>query len=57
MEDGGGYAVVGGELFDLGGGALDDDVAGYEAGGIGAVSLVKGVDGGSDLGVWHSFGG
>jgi len=28
MEDGGGYAVVGGELGGLGGGALGDDFAG-----------------------------
>ncbi len=44
MEDRRGYAVVGGELFDPGGGALSDDFSGDEAGGIGAVEGVEGVD-------------
>ncbi len=62
MEDRGGYAVVGGEFFDLGGGALDDDGAGDEAGGVGAVELVEGVDDGRvghdmDFGSGHGFSG
>ena len=57
MEDRGGDAVVGGELGDLGGGALGDDVAGDEAGGVGAVELVEGVDGGFGLASGHGFWG
>jgi len=44
MKDAGGDAVVGGELFYLGLGASSNDGAGDEAGGIGAMELVKGVD-------------
>ena len=39
-------AVVGGELFGVGGGPLRDDGGGPEAGGIGAVEGVEGVDDG-----------
>lgn len=46
LEDGGCDAVVGGELGDFGGGALRDDFAGDEAGGVGAVELIEGVDDG-----------
>jgi len=53
MEDGGGYAIVGGEFLDFGGGALNDDGAGDEAGGVGGVEDVEGVDGGFDFGVGH----
>jgi len=52
-EDAGSDAVVGGELFDLGVGALDDGGAGDKAGGVGAVGLVEGVDGGLELFAWH----
>ena len=55
MEDRGGDAVVGGELGELGGGALGDDGAGDEAGGVGAVELVEGVDGGFGLASGHGF--
>ena len=55
MEDGGGDAVVGGELLDLCGGALDDDGAGDEAGGVGGVEDVEGVDGGFDFEVGHGL--
>jgi len=45
VEDAGGDAVVGGEVFDLGVCALRDDLAGDETGGVGAVEAVEGVDG------------
>ncbi len=57
MEDRGGYAVVGGELGYLSGGALGDDGAGDEAGGVGAVELIEGVDGGLDFGSRHGIWG
>ena len=57
MEDRGSYAIVGGELGDLGVGAFRDDVAGDEAGGVGAVELVEGVNRGFDLGSGHEFVG
>ena len=57
MEDRGGDTVVGGEFFDLRGGSLDDDVAWDEAGGVGAVLLVEGVDGGLGFGAGHIFAG
>ncbi len=44
MEDRGRDAVVGGQFFDPGGGALDDDGTGDETGGVGAVEGVEGVD-------------
>ena len=56
MEDRGGYAVVGGELGDLRVGAFGDDIAGDEAGGIGVVELIEGMDGGFVLGSGHEFG-
>jgi hypothetical protein len=57
MEDRGGNAVVGGELGDLGVGAFGEDVAGDEAGGVGAVELIEGVDGGFGLASGHgTFG-
>ena len=46
LEDAGGDAVVGGEFFDLDAGALGDDGAGDETGGVGVVELVEGVDSG-----------
>ena len=46
VKDAGGDAVVGGELGDGDAGAEGDDLAGDEAGGVGAVGLVEGVDGG-----------
>ncbi len=55
-EDAWSYAVVGGELFYLGVGALDDGGTGDEAGGVGAVGLVEGVDGGLKLFAWHKRG-
>ena len=53
MEDRGSDAVVGGELGDSCVGAFGDDVAGDEAGGVGAVDLVEGVDCGFRLESWH----
>ncbi len=57
MEDRGGYAVVGGELGDLRAGAFGEDIAGDEAGGVGSVELVEGVDGGFGLASGHGFWG
>ena len=53
MEDRGRDAVVGGELGDSCVGAFGDDVAGDKAGGVGAVELIEGVDGGFGLASWH----
>ena len=49
FENAGRDAVVGSKFVELGPGALDDDFAGDEAGGIRAVFAVEGVDGGLDL--------
>ncbi len=57
MEDRWGDGVVGGEFGDLRVGAFGDDVAGDEAGGVGAVELVEGVNGGFDFGSGHEFWG
>ena len=56
MEDRGSDAVVGRELGDSCVGSFGDDVAGDEAGGVGAVGLVEGVDGGLKLFAWHKRG-
>jgi len=48
-KDAGGDAVVGGELFGVGGGALGDDGGWPEAGGVGAVEGIEGVDDGFGL--------
>ncbi len=55
MEDRGCDAVVGGELFNLGGGALGDDFSGDEAGGFGAVEGVEGVDRGLYSAFFHAW--
>ena len=55
MEDRGSHTVVGGEFGNLGTGAFGDDVAGDEAGGVGVVELVEGVDGGFCLASGHEI--
>ena len=53
LEDAGSDAVVGGELFGFVPGAEGDDGAGDEAGGVGAVEGVEGVDRGRGFLAWH----
>jgi hypothetical protein len=53
VEDAGSDAVVGGELFGLVRCAAGDDGAGDEAGGIGAVEAVEGMDDGLGWGAGH----
>jgi len=52
-EDAGRDAVVGGEFFDFDAGALRDGATGDEAGGVGGVGLVEGVDRGLGLFAGH----
>jgi hypothetical protein len=51
MKDAGRDAVVSGELFDLGSGAVRDDAAWDESRGVGAMQRVEGMNRG--FGAWH----
>jgi len=55
MKDRGSHAIVSGQLGDLYIGSFGEDVAGDEAGGVGSVELVKGVNGGFGLASGHGF--